>query len=103
MGENVSYRLAPLDNSFPYLHPYSPVMKRAGFIGKHLWVTPFHPDEKYPAGMYPNKPQFEYEGLPNYTKNNRNIVDSNVVVWYNMCKRLLFLRESNGNSGTACT
>ena len=29
--------------------------RRAGFMTQHLWVTPFAPDERYPAGDYPNQ------------------------------------------------
>ena len=84
MGDHVSYRLVPSENSFPFLHPQSPVLKRAGFIRNHLWVTPFEPSEKYPSSMYPNKHQFEEEGLPQYTKKNRPIQDIPLVVWYNL-------------------
>jgi len=30
-------------------------MKRAAFMGKHLWVTPYSPAEKYATGDYPNQ------------------------------------------------
>lgn len=31
-------------------------MKRAGFIGHHLWVTPFDQNQRFPAGPYVNQP-----------------------------------------------
>ena len=47
----------------------------------HLWVTPFGPDERYPAGEYP----FQHPGgagLPEWTAADRRQSDTDVVVWY---------------------
>jgi primary-amine oxidase len=83
MGEPVAYKLMPGENTAPFLHPNSSVMQRAGFIANHLWVTPYHPDEIYPAGKYPNQ-HAGGEGLPVWTQANRSIENTNVVIWYVM-------------------
>ena len=83
LGEPVAYKLMPGSNALPFAHPESSIMKRAGFARKNLWVTPYHPEERYPAGEYPNQHPGG-DGLPAWTKANRSIENTNVVLWYNM-------------------
>ena len=83
LGEPVAYKLVPGTNAFPYLDPQSPVGKRAGFMFKHFWATPFAAEEMYPAGQYPNQHPGG-DGLPKWTAQNRSIENENVVVWYTM-------------------
>jgi primary-amine oxidase len=45
--------------------------------------TPYHPDEKYATGDYPNQ-HLGGAGLPAWTAANRSIENTNVVVWYVM-------------------
>jgi len=75
--------LMPGDNTLPFAHPESSIMKRAGFTRKHLWVTPYHPNERYPAGDYPNQHPGG-DGLPAWTQANRAIENTDLVVWYVM-------------------
>ena len=81
MGQPTSYRLMPAENSVPFAHDDAAVIKRAGFLTRHLWVTPFRADEKFAAGDYPNQ-RAESDGLPVWTSENRPIADTDVVVWY---------------------
>lgn len=81
LGQPVSYKLMPGENILPFAHPESSVIKRAGFMTKHLWVTPYDPDEQYAAGDYPNQHPGD-EGLPAWTKANRAVENTDVVVWY---------------------
>lgn len=81
LGQSVGFKLAPGDNVLPFAHPDSPILKRAGFMTKHLWVTPYEADERYPAGDYPNQ-HAGGEGLPKWTQANRSIENTDVVVWY---------------------
>ncbi len=83
LGEPVAYKLLPGGNTLPFAHPESSVMKRAGFAAKNIWVTPYAPDEKYPAGDYPNQHPGG-AGLPAWTQANRSLENTDVVVWYNM-------------------
>jgi primary-amine oxidase len=57
--------------------------RRAGFIDHHLWVTPYHADERYAAGDYPTLSR-PGEGLPKWTAANRAIEDTDIVLWYTM-------------------
>jgi len=81
VGEPVSYKLMPGENVLPFAHPEASVIKRARYITKHLWVTPYNPAERYPAGDYPNQ-HAGGAGLPAWTQANRSIENTNVVLWY---------------------
>jgi primary-amine oxidase len=81
LGQSVGYKLVPGDNVLPFAHPESPILKRAGFMTKHLWVTPYAADEKYAAGDYPNQHPGG-EGLPLWTQADRSIANTDIVVWY---------------------
>ena len=83
LGEPVGYRLVPGANALPFLAPESPVGKRAGFMFKHVWATPYASDERYPAGQYPNQHRGG-DGLPQWTKSDRSIDKERLVVWYTL-------------------
>ena len=82
LGQPVSYKLVPGDNILPFAHPEASVSKRAGFTRKHLWVTPYNPDEMSPTGSYPNQHPGG-DGLPKWTQADRSIENTDIVVWYN--------------------
>lgn len=81
MGQPVAYRLVPGENSPPFVQPDAAVMRRAGFAAHHLWVTPFDPAERYPAGDYPNQHPHG-DGLPHWTAADRSLENRELVVWY---------------------
>ena len=81
LGQPVGYKLVPGENILPFAHPEASIIKRAGFMTKHLWVTPYHPDEITATGKYPNQHPGG-AGLPEYTKNDRNVENTDVVLWY---------------------
>ncbi len=81
LGQAVGFKLIPGDNALPFAHPNSPILKRAGFMRKHLWVTPYQADERYAAGDYPNQNPGG-EGLVKWTEGDRAIENTDVVLWY---------------------
>ncbi|WP_422925711.1 primary-amine oxidase [Singulisphaera sp. PoT] len=81
LGGPVGYRLCPTENTLPYARPGSAILKRAAFVTKNLWVTPFRNEERYPSGDYPNQHPGD-DGLPRWTKDNRDIADTDLVLWY---------------------
>ena len=83
LGQPVSYKLMPGENILPFAHPDASIIKRAGFMTKHLWVTPYRRDEISATGPYPNQHPGG-AGLPEYTRNNRNVTDTDVVLWYTL-------------------
>ena len=83
VGEPVGYRLVPHDNVRAFAHPDASVTTRAGFITRHLWVTPFNQEERYAAGEYPNQHPGG-DGLPAWTAADRSVEDTDIVVWYTL-------------------
>ena len=83
LGQPVSYKLMPGENILPFAHPSASIIKRAGFMTKHLWVTPYAPEELSATGPYPNQHPGG-AGLPEYTKNDRNVEDTDLVLWYTL-------------------
>ncbi|MEL6935925.1 MAG: primary-amine oxidase [Cyanobacteria bacterium J06607_17] len=81
MGYPTAYKLMPGENTLPLARPDASVIRRATYMTKHLWVTPYRPDEKFPAGDYPNQHPGGV-GLPEWTQADRSVEDTDVVVWY---------------------
>ena len=54
-GRPVAYKLLPEASSLMLAAPESRVAVRARFAQKHLWVTPYDPDEMHAAGDYPTR------------------------------------------------
>ena len=69
LGQPVGYKLAPGENVLPFAGPEAAVTKRATFMTKHLWVTPYDPGERYAAGDYPNQHPGG-AGLPAYVEDD---------------------------------
>ncbi|MGK0228014.1 MAG: primary-amine oxidase [Gammaproteobacteria bacterium] len=82
-GKPTAYKLAPGTNALPFLHRDSPIGKRAGFMFKHFWATPYAVNEMYPAGWYPNQ-SIGDDGLPEWTKADRSLANTDLVVWYTL-------------------
>ncbi len=81
LGRPVGYRLVPGENASPLAHADAAVMRRAGFLRHHLWVTPYEPNERFAGGNYPNQ-RPDDDGLGRWTRNDRSIADCDLVVWY---------------------
>jgi primary-amine oxidase len=81
IGDPVAYELVPGENVRPMQQPDSQVRERARFLDHHVWVTQYRPDERYPAGEYPNQAAGG-DGLPRWTAADRSLIDEDVVLWY---------------------
>jgi primary-amine oxidase len=79
----VGYRLVPHGNVLPFAHEESSVIRRGAFMTRHLWVTPFAAGERFPAGEYPNQHPGG-AGLPEWTKADRPIENTDIVLWYTL-------------------
>jgi primary-amine oxidase len=81
VGEPVGYRLVPHGNVASLSGPTSSVARRAAFMTRHLWVTPYWDNEKHAAGEFP----YQHPGgagLPEWTAADRPIEETDVVLWY---------------------
>jgi primary-amine oxidase len=82
-GKPVGYQLLPHTNVLPFARLGSSIMRRASFTAHHFWVTPYHPEERYPAGDYPNQHPGG-AGLPAWTAANRPVENTILTLWYNV-------------------
>ncbi|HUN98633.1 MAG TPA: primary-amine oxidase [Bradyrhizobium sp.] len=80
IGYPVSYELIPGHNASDLLDPDDYPKKRGGFADYQLWVTPYTPQQAA-AGMYPNQGKGN-DGLPQWTKQNLPIQNTDIVLWY---------------------
>jgi primary-amine oxidase len=83
LGYPVGYQIMPGDNAMSLLLPEDYPQRRAGFTNFQLWVTRYNEDERYAAGLYPMQNKGG-DGLPAWTKGNRPIENTDIVVWYTM-------------------
>jgi primary-amine oxidase len=81
LGEPVAYKFIPGDNCVPFASPDAWWRKRARFVDHHVWVTPFDSRQRFAAGEYPNQSLADH-GLATWVQANRNIEDTDVVLWY---------------------
>ncbi|WP_250323922.1 primary-amine oxidase [Williamsia sp. CHRR-6] len=81
LGLHPAYKLVPGDAIPPLFDPASPIFQRATVIGHTLWVTPNDPEERWPAGEFVNQSATD-TGIGAWTKANRPIENTDVVLWY---------------------
>lgn len=81
VGNPVGYKLIPGNNPVLLARPGSSVAERAAFATRHVWVTRPDPGERYAAGPFPNQ-HAGGAGLPAYQAADRELVDTDVVVWH---------------------
>ena len=81
LGSHPSYKLVPSGALPAMFDAQSPVLRRANVIGHTLWVTPNHPEERWPAGEFVNQSATD-TGLGEWTKADRPIENTDVVLWY---------------------
>ena len=81
VGQPTAYALVPGPAVTLLAHPRSSVAARAAFATRNLWVTPYVPAERRPAGNHPNQHPGG-AGLPAWTAADRPIVDTELVVWH---------------------
>lgn len=86
MGNPVSYQIIPYAGG---THPvakgaqFAPdewIYHRLSFMDKQLWVTRYHPRERFPEGKYPNRSTHD-TGLGQYSKDNESLDNTDAVVW----------------------
>jgi primary-amine oxidase len=80
-GEPVAYQLVPQASAPLLAQDAASITARATFATKHLWVTPAHPDERRPAGDFPNQNPGG-DGLPAWTAADRPVTDTGIVLWH---------------------
>jgi primary-amine oxidase len=80
-GSPTGYRLVPEASPSLLAPPETAVGRRAQFGRYHLWVTPYHPDERHAGGEYPNQHPGG-AGLPEWTAKDRGLEAADIVLWH---------------------
>jgi primary-amine oxidase len=81
MGQPAAYKLLPAATPTLLADPASSVGRRAAFAAHNLWVTPYAENERRAAGDYPNQ-HVGGSGLPEWTAQDREVVDTDIVLWH---------------------
>lgn len=81
VGKPTAYHLIPQPTALLMADPASSVAARAAFATKHVWGTAYDPQERWPAGRYPNAHQGG-AGLPAYAADDRSIDGEDIVLWH---------------------
>jgi primary-amine oxidase len=79
-GFPVGYELSVPDEPTMMAAEGSSISKRAGFGSKHMWLTHFDADERFPSGTYPN--QNPGNGtITQWVEQQRPVDGDDIVVW----------------------
>lgn len=81
LGQPVGYVLYPEGQPTLLADERSSIAGRAAFASRHLWVTQYEPDERWPSGEYVNQ-SAGGAGLPAYTAADRSVDGTDLVVWH---------------------
>ncbi|CAM5319346.1 primary-amine oxidase [Streptomyces aurantiogriseus] len=81
LGRPVGYALYPEGQPVLLADDASAIHDRAAFATKHLWVTAYDPDERYPAGDFVNQHPGG-AGLPAWTAADRTVDGEDIVLWH---------------------
>ncbi|SES44693.1 primary-amine oxidase [Streptomyces sp. yr375] len=81
LGRLVGYALYPEGQPVLLADDASVIHDRAAFATKHLWVTAYDPDERYPAGDFVNQHPGG-AGLPAWTAADRTVDGEDIVLWH---------------------
>lgn len=81
LGQSSSFEIMPGETGLSLLPSSEWPQKRAGFSEHNLWVTPYDPNERYASGVYVMGSKGE-DSLPAWTKQGRNIMNTDIVAWY---------------------
>lgn len=81
VGQPVAYKLVHGENVLPFAQPDASILRRAAFIGSHLWVTAYDPAERHASGEFVNQHPGG-DGLPAYIAQDRALEDADLVLWY---------------------
>ncbi|HEY5854674.1 MAG TPA: primary-amine oxidase [Aldersonia sp.] len=81
LGQDVGYALHPEGQPALLADPSSSIAARAAFATKHLWVTQYDQDQRYPAGDFVNQHPGQ-AGLPEFVAGDRRLDGEDLVVWH---------------------
>jgi len=83
LGYPTGYEIMAGATATSLLTPDDLPQKLGGFSAHQFWVTPYDTNQRYAAGVYPTASKAG-DGLPDWTKANRPIENTDLVGWYTL-------------------
>ncbi|WP_432537156.1 primary-amine oxidase [Kineococcus arenarius] len=80
-GESTAYRLSIQNTARLYAKPGSVVERKAPFVAKHLWATPYDGAERFIAGEFPNQGELGADGVQVWQQADRPLDGTELVLW----------------------
>jgi primary-amine oxidase len=83
VGYPTGFEIMPDATGISLLSPDDWPQRRAAFSAHQLWVTPYRPNEFYAGGVFPSGSKGD-DGLAAWTKANRPVENTDIVLWYTL-------------------
>jgi primary-amine oxidase len=83
LGHPTGYEIMAGATAASLLDPEDGAQKAGAFSTHQLWVTPYRPEERYAGGTYPISSKGT-DGLAVWTRENRQIENTDIVAWYTL-------------------
>lgn len=82
VGGPTGWRLVPGANVPVLAEPDSALLRRASFLQHQLWATPYHPEQRFPGGDFPNQSPDRGAGLEQWCSGPTSLDGESIVLWY---------------------
>ncbi|HBY58855.1 MAG TPA: hypothetical protein DEH78_03475, partial [Solibacterales bacterium] len=79
----VAYEVMPGATAKSLMHADDAIQQLGAFSEHQFWVTPYNENERYASGTYPTSSDGN-DGLAVWTRQNRNIANTDIVGWYTL-------------------
>jgi len=83
LGYATSYQLYPGHTEASLLADDDPIQVRAAWSRYPVWLSRHDPGQRYASGDYPNQ-SASGDGLASWTRAGQDIVNTDLVLWYNI-------------------
>lgn len=83
LGYPVGYEVMAGKTARSLMSPDDPTQQIGSFSAHQFYVTPYKADERYASGLYPTGSAAN-DGLADWVKANRPIVNTDIVGWYTL-------------------
>ncbi|CAI7787725.1 unnamed protein product [Closterium sp. NIES-53] len=80
-GRPTAYKLVLGTNCLPLALPEAKFLWQAAFLKHNLWITLYHPEERFPGGEFPNQNPRVDDWLSFWVQQNMPIDNAGVVLW----------------------
>ncbi|XP_038874329.1 primary amine oxidase-like isoform X1 [Benincasa hispida] len=83
LGNPSGYKLVPTATAASLLDLHDPPQIRSAFTNNQIWVTPYNKNEQWAGGLLTYQSRGD-DTLASWSKRNRPIENTDIVVWYTL-------------------